>query len=60
MRRDEIENEKRNKFLLGRLQDTKSTFDMIKLDDTRREQEKFLDKFTKYPHIFKVDSILEI
>jgi hypothetical protein len=44
-----------NGVLLDRLFATKASFNVIKWDNARRKQESEMERYTKFPHIFKVD-----
>ena len=45
--------------MLDRLMDVKSNLDFLKMDDARRKLEKEMNRYTKYPHMFKVEEIVE-
>lgn len=45
--------------MLGRLIETKATFNVITWENERRTLESEMDRYTKYPHMFKCDDILK-
>ena len=49
-----------NAFLLDKLLEVKSNYNVIKWEQDRRQLESAMDKgrHSKYPHIFKVDDII--
>ena len=45
--------------MLERLIDAKASFNVITWENQRRKQESEMDRYTKFPHMFKCDEILK-
>lgn len=49
-----------NQFLLDKLLEVKSNYNVVRWENQRKSLENTMDKgrYTKYPHIFKVNDII--